>query len=346
MPTIAPVTDAGDQAMADVDAAIRRYISNDIALSAPDISKSATSREWFMTRVANEIAARSTGAQLYATEPFVRFGSYFKGTKVRDVDEFDVLVVVDSNTGSFNIAGKAIGWGNGSAQPNHKYRPELMKADRSGVSPRKLLDWLHGIVDGVARSFGGVAPIRDGQAITARIASRDLAIDFVPAGVFTRHSDGSTFYNIPKGDLRDSWTVTSPRHDIELLDGVADGTPDLRNIIRIAKRIRDSYGLGISSFAIETAIVRYAQYTTWSLFLSIEVVYALRNLAAVIESGVIQDPYDAENNLIKDLSDRANCARLFGLVSRFIETLDKDETLTPDRLYETIRNVFEARSVS
>ena len=343
MPITAPATAANEERMGDIDAAIRRYISTDIALSARDISKSAASREWFLTRVANEIEARATSPQLYATEPFVRFGSYFKGTKVRDVDEFDVLVVVDSNTGRFSVGGKAIGWGNGSARPNHKYRTEFMKADGSGVSPRRLLAWLHGIVDKVARSFGGEAPVRDGQAITARIASHDLAIDLVPAGVFTRHSDDTTFYNIPKGDESDAWSLTSPRHDIELLDTVADGNPDLRNVIRIAKRIRDTYGLKISSFAIETALVRYGQGTTWSPYLWIEVVYALRDLAAVIEDGTIEDPYSSENNLIKDLTDRAQCAKLFGLVSRYVESLQKDQTLTADRLYENVRDLFEAR---
>jgi hypothetical protein len=328
--------------VADIDAAIRRYIASDVALSSRDISKSAASREWFLTRVANEIATRSMGPQLYATEPFVRFGSYFKGTKVRDVDEFDVLVVVDSNTGRFSVGGSAIGWGNGSAQPNHKYLPKFMKADGSGVSPRKLLDWLQGIVDGVARSFGGEAPIRDGQAITARIASRDLAIDFVPAGVFTRHADETTFYNIPKGDAGDNWTVTSPRHDIDLLDYVADGKADFRNVIRMAKRLRDTYGVGISSFAIETAIVRYAQGTTWSQFLWIEVAYALRNLAAAIDAGTIADPYSPGNNLIKDVTDRSESAKLFRLASEYLEVLQRDATLTPDRLYERVRDLFEA----
>ncbi|MHC4986998.1 MAG: hypothetical protein ACYTFX_00680 [Planctomycetota bacterium] len=53
--------------------------------------------------------------KLLASDPFIYFGSYFKGTKVADVDEFDVLVVIDSQGGQYSQGGKVIGHGLGSA---------------------------------------------------------------------------------------------------------------------------------------------------------------------------------------------------------------------------------------
>jgi hypothetical protein len=105
--------------MADLDPAIERYIATDIALNARDISECAASREWFLTRIQNEIEADADAPQLLAASPFVNFGSYFKRTKVRDVDEFDVLVVIDSNSGVFTSGGERVGEGQGDADPNH-----------------------------------------------------------------------------------------------------------------------------------------------------------------------------------------------------------------------------------
>lgn len=329
--------------MAEVDAAIRRYIESDIALSARDISAAAASRDWFLTRLQNEVAARWNGPELHGSEPFVRFGSYFKGTKVGDVDEFDILVVIDSNTGIFSSGGAVVGHGEGTAAPNHKYDPHFLKSDGSGVSPSKLLEWLRAIVAEIARSYGGEAPVRDGQAITARVASHDLSIDLVPAGMFTRASDGSTFYNIPKGDAGDGWTLTSPRQDIDLLDTIAAGKDDLRNVIRIAKRIRDTYGLKIPSFAIETSIIRYAQGTNWTEYVSLEIVYGLRHLAREIASGQVADPFQPDNNLIADVLDLAGRARLFTLMADYVESLRKPNTLSADEMYDAVRDAFEAK---
>jgi len=259
------------------------------------------------------------------------------------VDEFDILVVIDSNNGVFHSGGAIVGQGEGTASPNHKYDPLFLKNDGSGVSPSKLLEWLRAIAAQIARSYGGEAPVRDGQAITVRIASHDVSIDLVPSGIFTRASDGSTFYNIPKGDAGDGWTLTSPRRDIELLDDVAKGKDDLRNVIRIAKRVRDSYGIRIPSFAIETSIIRYAQGTSWTEFVSLEIVYGLRHLAREVRSGQIADPSQPGSNVIADVVDRDACARLFDLIANYVESLRKPNALTADEMYAAVRNAFEAK---
>lgn len=132
-------------------------------------------------------------------EPFVYFGSYFKRTQVADVAEFDVLVVVDSNTGVFNTWGSQLGAGSGSVYPNPKCDPRYSKADGSGVSPSKMLNWLRDIVGTVTVAYGGAAPERVGQAIIASIPSSGLFIDLVPAGVFSRLTDGTTLNNLIAG---------------------------------------------------------------------------------------------------------------------------------------------------
>lgn len=286
--------------MGDVQKAISRYITDYIQLSKADISSSAKSREWFLTRIENVITSRTKEPVLYKPK-FVYFGSYFKGTKVQVVDEYDVLVVVDSNTGIYSSGGVAIGTGQGVVSPNHKYDDRYKKSDGTGISPAKMLNWLRGVVKEITDAFGGEAPERNGQAITAIIKSQNLKIDLVPAGIFTRDSDGTTFYNIPDGSKDNSWITTSPETDIKAINDTAKQKDNFRNIIRISKRIKDRYNFIVPSFAIETAIVEYGNNNKWYNLLYYDTIFVLQHLSKKFREGKIVDPYDPNKNLISNV---------------------------------------------
>ena len=236
--------------MGDVSRAIDDFITTDIQLSKPDIEMSAKSRKWFLDRIESVVAQRQNEPTLYAPKKFLNFGSYFKGTKVKVVDEYDVLVIIDSNKGQFSMGNTVIGKGLGSADPNNKYTARFMKTDGSGISPAKILNWLQGVAQEVTDAFEGEAPEREGQAVTATIKSKNIAIDLVPAGIFQRMVDNTCFYNIPKGDQAGNWIVTSPEFDMQLLSNVASDRPNLKNVIRILKYIRDSYNMKVGYFAL------------------------------------------------------------------------------------------------
>ncbi|HSH28750.1 MAG TPA: hypothetical protein VK971_02490 [Thiohalobacter sp.] len=106
--------------MADVSKLIERYIADVIRLPKGDVSEAVASREWFLKRIRSVISKRHENGtrepELYK-DPFIYFGSYFKKTKVAAVDEFDVLVVIDSNTGQFSVGGEKLGEGLGDLPP-------------------------------------------------------------------------------------------------------------------------------------------------------------------------------------------------------------------------------------
>ncbi len=325
--------------MGDVSKAIGRYIDEEIRLNSTDISQSVRSREWFLKRIANVIESRQSEPVLFSAENFVYFGSYFKGTKVKTVDEFDVLVVIDSNTGIFSQGGSEIGKGQGEASPNHKYDRKYYKSDDSGVSPAKMLNWLKGVAMEVTDAYGGEAPERNGQAITATIKSKDLKIDLVPGGIFKRNSDNTTFYNIPKGDKNNGWILTSPRADIDLLNNIAGDKSDFKNVIRIAKRIKETYNFTVPSFAIETAIVSYGQNNHWDDDLFYDVKGSLSYLASSFSAGNIPDPDDVNNNLISDTESLSWYAdRLDNIKAELQKCLNIDDQ---EKVNNRVRRAFE-----
>ncbi|PFA10288.1 hypothetical protein COA08_10250 [Bacillus cereus] len=282
--------------MADITKSINQFITDEIKLFKEDISSAVTSREWFLNRIKNAIQNRENEPVLYSTN-FVKFGSYFKGTKVTNVDEFDVLVVIDSRSGEYKVDGNVIGKGLGNANPNHKYDKKYKKSDNSGVSPSKLLNWLKGIVEEVVESFQGQAPERDGQAITATIKSKDLKIDLVPAGIF-EEDDGTVFYIIPKGDKGNGWIKTQPKDDMKELEDVAKEKEGFRNVIRLMKFIRSTYNFKVSSFAIESAIVNYGKTEPWENDLYTDFKGCLGYLAQNFRDGEIKSTIDESANLI------------------------------------------------
>ncbi|WAI00942.1 hypothetical protein [Methanogenium organophilum] len=322
-----------------VSQAIDCYIKEEIRLSQSDISSAVKSREWFLELVKKEIRQRTEQPVLFSERNLLYFGSYFKGTKVRSVDEFDVLVIIDSNTGQFKQNDVLIGNGLGNSNPNHKYDSSYLKSDGSGVSPIKTLNWLKEIVESATGKFGVETPIRNGQAITATIKSKNLKIDLIPAGIFKNTNNGDIFYNIPKGDKGNGWILTAPHNDIERLKKVAKGKNNFTNIIRICKHIRDNYHFVISSFAIETAIVEYGERNYWNNDLYNDLRAVLQMLAYTFRSGRIVDTFDSKNNLISGIDSLSWYAER---LEKIVKEMDECDQLSDlDEVKNKIYSLFE-----
>jgi len=321
-----------------MDKLIRKFIKEKIALSQIDISESAKSREWLLNKIKNKINEREGEPTLYKPQLFVYFGSYFKGTKVKNVDEYDVLVVIDSYTGYFEQKGVRIGDGLGSANPNHKYDQKYKKSDGSGVSPSKLLNWLKSIVTEVVESYGGTAPIRNGQAITARIESKDINIDLVPAGIFQHTEKQDTiFYDIPKGDKNNGWILTNPLQDITLINELAKDRDNFRNIIRLVKFSRDNYNFKISSFAIECCIVKYAE-EVWFDSTFMNLLLLLLYFSDCLNSKAIFDTFDENNNLLENVeSTEWYAERIEKIIELLLESGDEEDN---KKAYQNLVNVL------
>jgi hypothetical protein len=164
--------------------------------------------------------------------------------------------------------------------------------------------------------------------------------DQVPAGVSRQNSRDEIFYNIPRGDRENGWILTAPHRDREHLKEVAHGKENFRNIIRLCKRIRDMYNFLVPSFAIESAIVGYAERNYWYNDLYLDFRAVLRSLAGAFRGGVIPDPFDNQNNLIWGVESIARYAdRLEKIVAGMDECEDwtrQDEVR--ERMYELLEN--------
>ena len=336
--------------MADINKILLSFIDDELRLSQKDVEKSAASREWLLNRISNVIANSDEHPNLYSPEPFVNFGSYFKGTKVSNVDEYDELVVLDSYTGVYSSNGQAIGSGLGTSSPNKKYSSSFMKDDGSGVSPTKQLNWLKKIVSSILVPLGGEAPIKDGQAVTATLKSSDLKIDLVPAGIFSSKTRANTvFYNIPAGNDTDGWIETNPKIDKEIIANTAKNRDNFKNLIRLFKFIRDRHHLDISSFALECAAVHYAQQSDWYYDFYANTKEFFEYLRSCFLAKKIADITNTSKNLLAAMGE-SNAKNIevdlhsiqIGLMRQKIEA---DEQQAKKEVYRLLMNLQESEKV-
>jgi len=310
------------------------YISTHLCLSQKDISQSIKSREWLINAVIKKIDEQEKSPKLYSEngKRYIPFGSYFKGTKVSDVDEFDIMLIIDSNTGVYSKSGTKFGEGIGFTNPNHKYDEKFKKSDGSGVSPLKQLNWLKDIIDSVLEPYGCDPSERDGQAITAYIKSRDLKIDFVPGGIFKKTDyPNNVFYIIPSGS-NNNWIETNPRIDKAIIAGIAKDNPQFKNSIRLFKHIfKDSYNIRIGSYAVESAHVDCYSKRYFKNDFKYDFPLILDHIRTCVQLGKIPDMRDPSINLLDtSLSMDNMISRIDKISSIYHELNESSATLKAD----------------
>lgn len=327
--------------MANVTDCLDRYVREVIALPRVEISSAVKSREWFLKRMLAVIEGRKDEPSLIDEQPYLIYGSYRKGTKVAAVDEFDIMVRIDSNTGVFSRGGAPTAEGRGSSNPNHKYDEKYWLAGQQAVSPTKMLNWLRSVANEVVEPYGGEVPERNGPAITVVIQSKDLRLDLVPGGVFTRLVDGKLFYNIPRGVNSPDWITTAPEEDIARLNYAAGNRENLKSVIRICKRVKDQYNFGVSSFAIETSVVNYAWSNNWFQDFELDFLGTLEALASDLRSSSIRDPFETSTNLLEGVSTDS-LTWYANRIATIREGLTAARSITSDeRAYQRIRALLE-----
>lgn len=325
--------------MANLDRLLQRFINNEVRLSQDDISASARSREWLLNGICRTIGARRNQPILYSDQNFLFFGSYFKGTKVQTLDEYDILVILDSCGGELTRGNNIIGVGIGNASPNYRYIT-LLKEDGSGVSPSKSLNWLKGVVNEFVQPFGMQAPIRNGQAVTLHTASTNTTFDLVPAGIFRSPTTGEIFYNIPRGNRNDDWILTNPTRDKELINAHSQNRANYKNITRLIKFLKSNYNFLVSSFSIECNSISYSNTNTWYHMLARDFLGVLGHLQDNFQAGRVVDTFDNITNTIEGVESLAWYAERISTIINNINILSiiPDENLAYTRLFNIMYN--------
>lgn len=325
-----------------INSEFNKFINNNLALSQKDISNAVSSREWLITKIINKIAEKTGSPQLYCENgsKYIQFGSYFKGTKVSNVDEFDILLIVDTANGMYLRGETKEGNGIGNTIPNPLYSEKYFKDGTNKVSSRKLLTWLKDIIDEVLDPYGCEPSEKAGQAVTAYIKSKDLHIDFVPGCIFKKvnTTDEGIFYIIPKGDIDCGWIETNPRIDKKILVDISANYTQFKSTIRLFKFLfKNSYNVTIGSYAVESAIVDYEISNIFYDDFKYDFIGALNHIIKLVDNSKIPDMRDNNINLLGDINKDVTLDKLKRIKSKF-EMLDEESSTFGDDVEALLKN--------
>lgn len=284
----------------DFDSVFQRFVEYRLALSQNDIQRSAETRKWFFKQLTSKIE-NLNGPQLYNECETLNYGSYFCGLKVRDVDEYDALIVLDGYDTRYRSNNVVTAQGRGTISPNRLLENPFLRVD-GDVSSRAVLRWLRKITTDVMKPFGGEVPQEDGPAVSVFFKTAEIKIDLVPAVPMIAGTAlaPTEFFAIPD-KTTDGWKSTDPVKDMDEIKNLSEYCPDLKNVIRALKYIRDSYNMKIDSYIIQRAVVNYALSRAWTNSSFHNFMGALKSLESQLHAGVIRDGFDPKINLLNNV---------------------------------------------
>ena len=229
-----------------VQAAFDIFRANTVDLD-PDQTKTARkSRDHLLAQVHGLSGSESEFPKFTGQREL--FGSFARNTKIRPLDDIDLMPILDAS-------GLALSW-NGStariqvAQPNAPLAPW---ADDAGfVNSRRVLNAVKSGLSGLA-AYSNADLHRNQQAVTLKLSSYTWNFDLVPSLQVSNSGSGSTdYFLIPDG--QGEWMRSDPRKAQEVataLNQAHDG--QFIPSVRLLKFWKQKKGFGgISSFAFET----------------------------------------------------------------------------------------------
>lgn len=134
----------------------------------------------------------------------LNFGSFARNTKIRPLDDIDMMICYDGSCGVYDTIKKNELYHIRFAD-NHPFFDDLRNDDGRTLNSRKVINQLIGALSGVEK-YSKAELHRRGEAATLQLSSYPWNFDIVPC-FYTK----TGFYLIPDG--QGNWKNTDPRID-------------------------------------------------------------------------------------------------------------------------------------
>ena len=281
-----------------VNAAFTKFLTESVNLD-PSVTKTArSSRDWLISRIHLFESIIDHFPLLY-TEKNIAFGSFARHTKIRELDDIDLMICLKAQ---------------GAYYTEYIDRIEITVPDSNAQLHRYCntgTDTLNSrlIINKFVSALGEVPHYEKGdikrtlEAATLKLTSYTWNFDIVPCFFTKPDADGRTYYIIPDG--QGHWKKTDPRKDRDIVSLVnkAHGG-NMLNPIRILKFLnKRATAPAMPSYLLETmALIHYIRQDTsaTSQCVDIEIPELLKHISDSV-FGAVPDLKEIQGNL-NDLS--------------------------------------------
>lgn len=251
-----------------------------VNLTADSSQEGKKSRKWLVEEQITKFPINDDKFPLMQTNYKMWFGSFSRRTKIRELDDIDMMIIMHAQGSSYYDYGSTVYLSPGE---NSRF---LNYLDESGqwINSRKIVNKFVSSLKEVPQ-YSKADSKRQGEAATLKLLSRTWNFDIVPAFSTVAESDGTNFYLIPDG--YGNWKKTDPRIDKDRttrLNQKHNGK--VLNAIRLVKYWKRKRGVpAIGSYLLETILLnRYENLFQGEMsdWVDREFPLALRSLANAI----------------------------------------------------------------
>ena len=323
-----------------VNGAFSDFLLNKVNLDKDQTTKARSSRDWLLGQI-ELFQSDDTFPKSYS-EKNIHYGSFARRTKIRPLDDIDLMICLHGQGGRYNEYNGKIEI-TASEQSNLK----VFCNDYTWIlNSRKIIDKFVTKLSDVPQ-YSNAQIKRNLEAATLNLKSYDWVFDIVPCFITSPDLSGKTFYLIPDG--KGSWKKTDPRIDKENAININqkhDG--NILNIIRIIKFWNKRPTMpSMSSYLLETMILNYydSKIDKASQFVDLEIAGVLEYIETYIKYQVT-DPKGIQGNIntlswdeATKISNRAKTDKLKAIEARSFES-NSDHEKSINKWKEIFGNDF------
>jgi hypothetical protein len=226
-----------------------------VDLSTERVERAIDSRNWLVEQIEKAPQSDLAFPRLYKEKNGKMMGSFSRKTKIRPLDDIDILIVFTADGTTYHSY----------SDRTEMYVPETAKNllllcdDDKILNSIKLLNKIKSALKSVPNY--SEADIRYNQeAVTLKLKSYEWNFDIVPAFFTSPESDGRDYYIIPDG--KGNWKKTDPRIDAQRTTGINQyHNRRLLKVIRLIKYWNNRpIAPKIGSYLLENMILDYFEY--------------------------------------------------------------------------------------
>jgi hypothetical protein len=304
-----------------VNDAFREFLGETVNLDREETRVARSSRGWLLDQIAQMPARRDDVPALYP-DIDIFYGSFERRTKIRPLDDIDVIVGLNGLGGTYETIGGEIRL----TAPEGTLLRDLCHDGTALLNSRKVINtFVRGLAD--VPQYERAQINRNGSAAVLNLRSYPWSYDIVPGFLTMPELDGRTYYIIPNGDGH--WMKTDPRIDRERLSSAnQQHGGQLLNPLRIMKYWNRRPTMPtMPSYMLECMIVRYYEALlsggrAASPYVDLELQYLLEHVSVAVNQPV-PDPKGIQGDLntlgwdervavaVRAVSDRARARQAF-----------------------------------
>lgn len=277
-----------------VSTAFNSLMNNFVNLDADETRNGRRSRDWLVDEQLTGFPDKDDEFPLLSTTPKMWFGSFSRRTKIRELDDIDMMIVMHAEGSTYTQSGKTFYISPGADSRFQNYLNETGE----WVNSRRVVNKFVSSLKSVPQ-YSAADSKRQGEAATLNLKSYTWNFDIVPAFLTKPDSNGNTFYLIPDGN--GNWKQTDPRIDKDRATRVNQKhNGNVLNVIRLVKYWKRKRGVpAIGSYLLETIMLNYYDELakdSMSESLGIEFADALQVLASAIV-GYVEDQKNFQGDI-------------------------------------------------